>query len=308
MWKFCDFFQHNQLRLRSNSKWCIALDASHPTSEGAQATFNADVSPALANPHSSLLMRNKFMVNKIVENTVNIVLGKKWLQRSIASFLYVSIKQRSLMSIIFRKKMSKCSSLRDYVRLTYDTFNLKPQQVIEEITQLLNMLAINKPKFILEIGTAGGGTLFLLSRVARPGASIISLDLPGGGFGGGYLSSKIPFYQTFATQNQKIYFVREDSHSPQTFQLIQETLKGHKLDLLFIDGDHTYYGVKKDFEMYSRLVKKGGLITFHDVCWTGIETGCEVYKFWLEIKKQYLHEEIIKNQKQEWAGIGLIFV
>jgi cephalosporin hydroxylase len=248
------------------------------------------------------------MVNKIVENTVNIVLGKKWLQRSIASFLYVCIKQRSLMSIIFRKKMSKCSSLKDYVRLTYDTFNVKPQQVIEEITQLLNMLAINKPKFILEIGTAGGGTLFLLSRVARPDASIISLDLPGGGFGGGYLSSKIPFYQTFATQNQKIYFVREDSHSPQTFQLIQETLKGHKLDLLFIDGDHTYYGVKKDFEMYSRLVEKGGLIAFHDVCRTGIETGCEVYKFWLEIKKQYPHEEIIKNQKQEWAGIGLMFV
>jgi len=36
------------------------------------------------------------------------------------------------------------------------------------------------------------------------------------------------------------------------------------VDLLFIDGDHSYEGVKKDFENYSPLVESGGYIIFDD--------------------------------------------
>jgi predicted O-methyltransferase YrrM len=42
-------------------------------------------------------------------------------------------------------------------------------------------------------------------------------------------------------------------------------LNEQNLDFLFIDGDHTYKGVKEDFEMYSPLVRKGGVIAFHDI-------------------------------------------
>jgi len=42
-------------------------------------------------------------------------------------------------------------------------------------------------------------------------------------------------------------------------------LNGEPLDFLFIDGDHTYEGVKRDFEMYSPLVRNGGIIAFHDI-------------------------------------------
>ena len=37
-----------------------------------------------------------------------------------------------------------------------------------------------------------------------------------------------------------------------------------KIDLLHIDADHTFEGVKKDFELYSQIMNKGGLITIHD--------------------------------------------
>jgi predicted O-methyltransferase YrrM len=85
-------------------------------------------------------------------------------------------------------------------------------------------------------------------------------------------------------------------------------LKGRKLDFLLIDGDHTYYGVKKDFEMYSKLVKKGGMIAFHDACVHPSRSGCEVAKFWRDIKGEYKHVEIIKDQKQGWAGIGILHI
>ncbi len=38
-----------------------------------------------------------------------------------------------------------------------------------------------------------------------------------------------------------------------------------EIDVLFIDGDHTYEGVKKDFEKFEPFVKEGGLILMHDV-------------------------------------------
>jgi hypothetical protein len=37
-----------------------------------------------------------------------------------------------------------------------------------------------------------------------------------------------------------------------------------KIDVLFIDGDHSYEGVKKDFELYSTILSKNGIIMMHD--------------------------------------------
>ena len=41
-------------------------------------------------------------------------------------------------------------------------------------------------------------------------------------------------------------------------------LQDIKIDLLFIDGDHSYEGVKKDFELYSNLISEKGIIIIHD--------------------------------------------
>jgi len=37
-----------------------------------------------------------------------------------------------------------------------------------------------------------------------------------------------------------------------------------KIDYLHIDADHSYEGVKKDFELYSNIVSKNGIISIHD--------------------------------------------
>ncbi len=36
------------------------------------------------------------------------------------------------------------------------------------------------------------------------------------------------------------------------------------IDFAFIDGDHSYEGVKRDFELYSNLMSDNGIITIHD--------------------------------------------
>ena len=42
------------------------------------------------------------------------------------------------------------------------------------------------------------------------------------------------------------------------------TLQDIKIDILFIDGDHSYEGVKLDFELYSKILNENGVIIIHD--------------------------------------------
>lgn len=180
---------------------------------------------------------------------------------------------------------------------------ISPLQHRSEIIGLLKEVEKRKPKTLLEIGTATGGTLYLLTRFADENATIISLDLPGGAFGGGYPSWKIPLFKSYAKPGQTIILVRADSHNANTLETIKKALNGKKIDFLFIDGDHTYEGVKKDYEMYSTLSQ--GPIGFHDIIEHSKESGCNVHEFWNEIKKDRERLEFIAGG-QKWGGIGLL--
>jgi len=174
-----------------------------------------------------------------------------------------------------------------------------------ELKALSEKLQVLRPKVVLEIGTAQGGSLFVFTKLAADDAMIISVDLPDGDFGGGYASYKADFYKSFATRDQQMHLLRADSHSEQTFQSVKEILKGRKIDFLFIDGDHRYDGVKKDYEMYKQLVSNDGLIGFHDI--VASTNGCEVHRFWLETRQRYAqYEELVHGPEQEFCGIGLV--
>ena len=183
---------------------------------------------------------------------------------------------------------------------------IAPQQIPEEIHQLAKIVAELDCKRMLEIGTAQGGTLYLFSRVVNPDAVLISVDLPGGAFGGGYPAWKVPFYRSFASRNQKIHLLREDSHDSKTLEKVKGLVDGKPLDFLFIDADHTYEGVKKDFEMYAPLVRPGGLVAFHDIAPHPAELKVEVPQFCKEIKSHYGHQEIVKSWDQDGYGIGIL--
>jgi predicted O-methyltransferase YrrM len=185
---------------------------------------------------------------------------------------------------------------------------IRPFQVRSEIEGLAQLVASMKPARVLEIGTAAGGTLFLYCQLAADNATIVSLDLPQGRYGGGYYSWRIPLYRSFARKGQTLHLMRQDSHQDQALQKCRVLLNNQKVDFLFIDGDHTYEGVKRDFQMYSGLVRKGGMIAFHDIVVHPPAQGCNVYKFWEEIKPLYRHKEFIRDPDQKGAGIGVIFI
>ena len=182
-----------------------------------------------------------------------------------------------------------------------------PMQIRNEYIAFLKLIQDCRPQTILEIGTAHGGTLFAFTRVVSSKACLISLDLPQGMYGGRFHWWKIPIYSSFALPNQKLHLIRADSHEQSSLGLVQENIGSRQLDFLFIDGDHTYEGVKQDFEMYSPLVRKSGIIAFHDIVPHTEDKTCGVDRFWNEIKTLHEYTEIVDSWQQKWAGIGIIY-
>lgn len=179
---------------------------------------------------------------------------------------------------------------------------ISPIQARNELVPVLDIVKQRRPKTVLEIGTASGGTLFMLTRVAAPDALIISLDLPDGPFGGGYSEERIPLYEAFALPTQTMRLLRANSHDSSSLDAVREALGGKTIDLLFIDGDHTYEGVRQDYEMYSRLSSADGVIGFHDIVYApGVD------KFWKELKAAQPDKcrEFI-SQDGSVFGIGLL--
>ena len=80
-------------------------------------------------------------------------------------------------------------------------------------------------------------------------------------------------YSTFS------YLVRSDFDSASA-QFSEESI-----DLLHIDGLHTYEAVKHDFDVWLPKVKKSGLILFHDIVVRHDDFG--VWKLWEELQQRF---------------------
>ncbi|MCJ7489610.1 MAG: class I SAM-dependent methyltransferase [Thermoplasmata archaeon] len=216
------------------------------------------------------------------------------------------------VAIKLRELSNEAKTIEEVVNIASSSeelgISIAPFQVKEEVIQLLRTLDAMRPKTILEIGTARGGTLFLLARIAAQDAEMISIDLPEGSFGGGYPERLAPLISSFARPGQRINLLRADSHSPETLAEVENILAGRNLDLLFIDGDHEYEGVKTDFNMYSGLVRKDGLIALHDIVPGDPSIVGGVPRFWNEVKVGRETTEIIKDMRQGGFGIGLVKV
>lgn len=164
-----------------------------------------------------------------------------------------------------------------------------------ELREYLKLVQQLKPKVVVEIGTARGGMLYCFSQLASPDALIISIDLPGAPNCGGQTEIERKYYSSFIQPGQQIKFIPANSHFHATREMLRRLLAGRKADILFIDGDHSYGGVKVDFDMYAEFASPDGLLTLHDICllpqnWG---PGNDVGLFWQEISSLYEVQEII---------------
>ena len=77
-------------------------------------------------------------------------------------------------------------------------------QKLSELSQLVEFLKAYSLRVIVEIGTLRGGTFWLLCQLAQPEGTIVSIDLPGGDFGGGYSSEELTAFKSYGATEQSL--------------------------------------------------------------------------------------------------------
>jgi len=201
-------------------------------------------------------------------------------------------------------------ALRTDRQLAREAVQLGALQKVGELAKLVALVRKLRPRTVLEIGSARGGTFYVWSELAPPDAVLVSVDLPGGAFGV-EANGAAGLEAQRRDARQTVRILRGDSHSPAVRDAVFEALAGRRVDFLFIDGDHTYDGVKQDFEWYGPLVRPGGVIAFHDIVDHPDEPRCQVDVLWGELKRRLKTAEIIDaadDRLGQWGGIGIVEV
>lgn len=148
-----------------------------------------------------------------------------------------------------------------------------PISVYPEVGEMLYSLARNlRPRIVIEIGSFIGYSAICFAQAIEDNkqaeGKVYSID----NFLPHYNNPNLPMDiinpLELATSNveraglqHRITFLKGFS-----YDLASELIpKIQYIDLLFIDGDHTYKGVLTDYNLFHFKVRKGGLIIFHDI-------------------------------------------
>jgi predicted O-methyltransferase YrrM len=135
---------------------------------------------------------------------------------------------------------------------------LFPLQRRRELARMLEMARIVQPQTIMEIGTDKGSGLlhWCLLPTAR---NIIACEVRG-----------TPYSELFERAFPDIDFLWLDRSSLEhdTMTIVQdwlslEGISGTKIDVLFIDGDKSFFD--RDFDLYRPLVSDSGVVFMHDI-------------------------------------------
>lgn len=157
-----------------------------------------------------------------------------------------------------------------------------------------------KPAVVVELGTHSGNSLCAFAQsVKREGLSsqLFAVDTWQGDEQAGFYSDRI-YRELKVYTDQNYPFVRL---LRKTFDEARDDFQDDSVDLLHIDGLHTYEAVKHDFETWLPRMRPTGIVLFHDV--SVKREGFGVLKFWEELKHRYSTLEFDHSN-----GLGVLFL
>ena len=130
----------------------------------------------------------------------------------------------------------------------------------EEMRKAWHKVRSLRPKNFLEIGSRNGDSFWLLSQALPKHSTCVAVDMPNGPWGRANtevkLKERVDEVRTFGYDS---HVVLGNSQSRDTDLKVRELIM--LPEFTFIDGDHTYEGVKADWLKYGRYSK---WVMFHD--------------------------------------------
>jgi len=163
---------------------------------------------------------------------------------------------------------------------------------------------------ILEIGVRHGGTSQLWCELVGNSLGNLVIGIDWHGADGLGVNGTNALIHSMSLEYPWFCPVIGDSHDLETVQSVKNITSVKPIDLLFIDGDHSYEGVKQDYHTYRDLVRTGGLIAFHDIVDSELMrlVGHGTTAFWEEIKNAYPNSTKEFSINSSWGGIGVLQV
>jgi hypothetical protein len=153
-------------------------------------------------------------------------------------------------------------------------------------TPFLHQLLIEmKPDTYVELGTYQGDSYFTACQTVKEhqlSTLCYAIDSWEGDQHVGQYNSEI--YNDISNYNY-LNYSKFSKLIKSKFSDALTLFKDCSIDLLHIDGYHTYEAVKNDFQQWYPKVKEGGIILFHDISAKQADFG--VWKFWEEIEQEY---------------------
>ena len=146
--------------------------------------------------------------------------------------------------------------------------------------------------FILEIGAEYGMSASLFCKGAHESVKIWSVDL----FPGDLLSKHRQNLKLagFADRSKQL-----SGDSVET-EAIWSTGPTRPIDLLFIDGDHSYEGCKRDIQAWVKHVAIDGVVAFHDCA---CQTNLNPHPLHFEVTRAV--SEWFAGTAGDWMQIGM---
>lgn len=169
------------------------------------------------------------------------------------------------------------------------------EQRVDEVIWFYRLCEQIKPKVILEIGNKKCGNMKVLSTLLGNDGLIVGIDY--------YAHVKQEEYETYlqwaVAADCDVKHIIGNSHDPEIQSKLKEILGNRSIDVLFIDGDHSYEGMLQDYKDYSPLVNKGGIIAIHDIYYLE-----KVAKAWEDLP---VNNRLISERNQSSIGIGVTY-
>ena len=206
------------------------------------------------------------------------------------------------MRTIKKTKESDELTAKVAAAINNETFHLE-YSILYDIAQTY---PANRHLVYLEIGCYAGGSACLMLQ--RPNTTVISIDV-----GGPVPQERVLDNVAKLNRHGNDYmYITGDSHDPQTERVLNEILRGTKIDILFIDGDHSAAGLQKDFAMYSQHVREGGYIVFDDYADAQyspeVKPGVDAIDFYgYEVQGQMGNEYIVRKKQSKAAIFTLLY-
>jgi predicted O-methyltransferase YrrM len=179
-----------------------------------------------------------------------------------------------------------------------------PSQDPAEFLPFLKHAAETQPKVVVEIGTESGATHYTLGHGLPTVEVTIAVDLA--------IRHRVRLHR-FRRPGLEVRQVQGSSRAPWVLERVGKLLAERPIDVLFIDGDHTYFGATEDFRLYAPLVRDGGLIAFHDIVPDArLRRGADVFGSgevplaWQQLKGRMETREFVGSWEQDGRGIGVV--